>query len=70
MSEDRPYIEANTRQRERLRALVEALDDEALTTPVNEYWTVAGVLGHLAYEKARAKGIGTVLSYYRRPRDM
>ena len=28
------------------------------------------VLGHLAYEKARAKGIGTVLSYYRRPRDM
>jgi alanine dehydrogenase len=28
------------------------------------------VLGHLAYEKARAKGIGTLLSYYRRPRDM
>jgi alanine dehydrogenase len=28
------------------------------------------VLGHLAYQKARAKGIGTVLSYYRRPRDM
>ena len=49
MSEDRPYIEANTRQRERLRALIEALDDEALTAPVNEYWTVAGVLGHLAY---------------------
>ena len=49
MSEDRPYIEANTRQRERLRALIEALDDEALTAPVNEYWTVAGVLGHVAY---------------------
>jgi ornithine cyclodeaminase/alanine dehydrogenase-like protein (mu-crystallin family) len=28
------------------------------------------VLGHLAYEKARGKGIGTTLSYYRRPRDM
>ncbi len=28
------------------------------------------MLGHLAYEKARAKGIGTPLSYYRRPRDM
>ena len=28
------------------------------------------VVGHLAYQKARAKGIGTVLSYYRRPRDM
>ena len=49
MSEGRPYIEANTRQRERLSALVEALDDEALTAPVNEYWTVAGVLGHVAY---------------------
>ena len=33
MSEDRPYIEANTRQRERLRALIEALDDEALAAP-------------------------------------
>ena len=49
MSEDRPYIEANTRERERLRGLVESLDDEALTAPVNEYWTVAGVLGHIAY---------------------
>jgi uncharacterized damage-inducible protein DinB len=49
MGEDRAYIEANTRQRERLRALVEALDDEALAAPVNEYWTVAGVLGHVAY---------------------
>ena len=49
MSEGRPYIEANTRQRERLSALIEALDDEALTAPVNEYWTVAGVLGHVAY---------------------
>ena len=49
MSEDRPYIKANTRQRQRLRALIEALDDEALTAPVNEYWTVAGVLGHIAY---------------------
>ena len=49
MSEDRSYIEANARQRERLRALVEAVDDEALGAPVNEYWTVAGVLGHVAY---------------------
>jgi uncharacterized damage-inducible protein DinB len=49
MTDDRPYIESNTRERERLRALVERLDDEALTAPVNEYWTVAGVLGHMAY---------------------
>lgn len=49
MADDRPYIAANTRQRERLRALVEGLDDEALSAPVNEYWAVAGVLGHIAY---------------------
>lgn len=49
MTEDRSYIEANTRQRERLRALIDSVDDETLKAPVNEYWTVAGVLGHLAY---------------------
>jgi hypothetical protein len=49
MADDRPYIAANTRQRERLRALVERLDDDAPKAPVNAYWTVAGVLGHVAY---------------------
>jgi len=49
MADDRSYIEANTRERERLRALVAGLDADALTAPVNEFWTVAGVLGHLAY---------------------
>jgi hypothetical protein len=48
-AEDRPYVADNTRQRERLRALVESLDDDALSTPVNDFWTVAGVLGHMAY---------------------
>lgn len=48
-ADDRAYIEANTRERERLRALVEQLDDDALAAPVNEYWSVAGVLGHIAY---------------------
>jgi hypothetical protein len=49
MADDRSYVEQNNRERHRLRALVERLDDEALTAPVNEYWTVAGVLGHIAY---------------------
>ena len=49
MAEDRSYIDANTRERERLRALVAGLDDDALNTPVNEFWTVAGVLGHIAF---------------------
>src|SRR5262245_66552549 len=49
MAEDRSYVEVNTRERERLRAFIERVDDEALAAPANEYWTVAGVLGHLAY---------------------
>jgi hypothetical protein len=49
MADDRSYIAANTRERERMRALIEGLDDDVLTAPVNEYWTVAGVLGHIAY---------------------
>src|SRR5258705_7820528 len=49
MADDRSYVDANTGQRERLRALVERLSDDELTTPVNKYWTVSGVLGHVAY---------------------
>ena len=49
MTDDRSYIDANNRERERLRALVDRLDDDELAAQVNEYWTVAGVLGHIAY---------------------
>ncbi len=49
MTDDRPYIQVNDRERERLRELINGMDDEALAAPVNEYWTVAGVLGHIAY---------------------
>ena len=49
MAEDRPYVDGNAREFERMRALVERLDDDALMAPVNEYRTVAGVLGHIAY---------------------
>ena len=49
MTDDRSYIQGNDRERERLRAFIDSVDDDALTAPVNEYWTVAGVLGHMAY---------------------
>jgi hypothetical protein len=49
MADERSYVDANTRERERMRVLVEGLDDHALAAQVNEYWTVAGVLGHIAY---------------------
>lgn len=53
MSLDRPYVEQNTRERERLRALVARLGDDDLSSSVNEHWTVAGVLGHIAFWDAR-----------------
>jgi len=50
----RSYIQENTRQRERLRALVATLSDQDLTRPLYEGWTVAGILGHLAFWDYRA----------------
>ncbi|HSJ50697.1 MAG TPA: maleylpyruvate isomerase N-terminal domain-containing protein [Actinomycetota bacterium] len=53
MLEDRPYVEPNTKERERLRALIERLSDDELRLPVNPHWTVAGVFGHIAFWDAR-----------------
>ncbi|MGH2767109.1 MAG: hypothetical protein ACRDKA_14565 [Actinomycetota bacterium] len=53
MSVDRSYVEQNTRQRERLSALIARLGDDDLPTSVNEQWTVAGMLGHIAFWDAR-----------------
>lgn len=54
MARDRSYIQENDRERQRLRALVIGLADEELRRKVNDFWTVAGVLGHLAFWDARA----------------
>ncbi|HJR96397.1 MAG TPA: maleylpyruvate isomerase N-terminal domain-containing protein [Actinomycetota bacterium] len=51
--DDRGYIEENARERERMRSIVESSTEEDLTAPVNEYWTVVGVLGHIAFWDAR-----------------
>jgi hypothetical protein len=61
MSLDRSYVEQNTRERERLRALVARLGDEELRGPVNEQWTVAGVLGHIAFWDARVLALADKL---------
>jgi hypothetical protein len=54
MSLDRSYVDQNDGERERLRALVARLGEEELRSSVNEDWTVAGVLGHMAFWDARA----------------
>jgi hypothetical protein len=54
MAIDRSYVQQNARERDRLRSLVSRLSDEGLSASVNEYWTVAGVLGHIAFWDGRA----------------
>ncbi|HEY7522021.1 MAG TPA: DinB family protein [Methylomirabilota bacterium] len=49
MTADRSYIAENDRERRRLEALVETLDDATLSRPMPAGWTVAGVLAHLAF---------------------
>ena len=59
--EARSFISENTRERERLRALVERLDEGELRMPVNEFWTVAGVFGHIAFWDARVLALADKL---------
>lgn len=47
------YVAENTRERERLRVLVQRLSDDDLRRQVNPHWTVAAVLGHIAFWDAR-----------------
>src|SRR5437764_14620463 len=49
MAGARSYIAENDRERRRLEALVGKLDDAALSRPMPDGWTVAGVLAHLAF---------------------
>jgi hypothetical protein len=44
----------NQRELERMRAIVDRCSDDDLRRQVNEHWTVAGVLGHIAFWDARA----------------
>ena len=53
MSDDRSYVDENTRERERMRAIVERVTEDELRMSVNPHWTVAGVLGHIAFWDAR-----------------
>src|SRR5919108_3508258 len=53
MSEDRAYIDENASELHRMRALVERLGDDELRAQVNERWTVADALGHIAFWDAR-----------------
>jgi hypothetical protein len=49
MALDLSHVTENRREYERLQALVERLSDADLRHPLGAGWTVAGVLGHLAF---------------------
>ena len=51
---DRSFVAANARELERMRALVSRLSDRQRGEMVNEYWSVAGVLGHIAFWDGQA----------------
>ena len=51
---DRSFVAANGRELARMRALVSRLSDQQLGAMVNEYWSAAGVLGHIAFWDGRA----------------
>jgi Mycothiol maleylpyruvate isomerase N-terminal domain len=57
----RALVEQNTRERERLRALVARLTDDDLRRPATDRWTVADMLGHLAFWDARALSLAEKL---------
>jgi hypothetical protein len=61
MTPDPSYNEQNDRERERMRSLIARLDDAQLRAPVNEHWTVAGVLGHVAFWDARVLALADKL---------
>src|SRR5579859_1314667 len=51
---DRSFVAANQRELARMRALVSRLSDQELGAMVNRHWSVAGVLGHIAFWDGRA----------------
>ncbi len=51
---DRSFVASNARELQRMKALVARLSDKQLAAMVNEYWSLAGILGHIAVWDGRA----------------
>jgi len=61
VASERQFVEDNARELERMRSIVERLGDDELSGSVNESWTVAGVLGHIAFWDGRALALADKL---------
>jgi mycothiol maleylpyruvate isomerase-like protein len=55
------FVEGNARELQRLRSLVARLSDDDLGLPVTPEWSVADMLGHIAFWDARASMLGQKL---------
>jgi hypothetical protein len=53
MSADRSFVERNDHELDRMRGLVGRMSDADLRLPIGEHWTVAGILGHIAFWDGR-----------------
>jgi hypothetical protein len=53
VDDGRGYVEANARELDRMRSLVEGMTDEELDAAAHAVWTFADVLGHIAFWDAR-----------------
>ena len=51
---DRPFVAENAQERERLRSLVGRLTDDELSLPMENGWTIAVALAHLAFWDQRS----------------
>ena len=63
MAEDRTYVERNAEELERMRSLVEGMSDDDLRRQANEHWTIAGVLGHIAFWDGRNLALAEKLEH-------
>jgi hypothetical protein len=61
MSADRSFVQHNARELDRMRRLVTGMSDEDLGRSVGEHWTVAGILGHIAFWDGRVLALAEKL---------
>ena len=51
---ERLFVIENSRERERLKSLINSLTDEQLSQPIDKNWTIAVALAHLAFWDQRS----------------
>lgn len=61
MSADRSFVERNSRELDRMRRLVGSMSEKDLRRPLGEHWTVAGILGHIAFWDGRVLALADKL---------